>query len=205
MLYVSSDPRFTAEKALAVLQARSVPNTNPPASLVLSPFPPSNPPTALPPPNALPRLIKQLPPGFTDSQLYDIFRPFGALASVRAHTQFGADTGVVEFWSEDDARQAEEAMHCAEVEGHNIAVQIYTPRRASGTVADFNAAAPTFVPVSPQFTTFSSPLQVCHHSRGLVFFRVVTFSFSTRLLMGHHTLSDLLVVRSFMVLDNRSN
>ncbi|KAF5357025.1 hypothetical protein D9756_006674 [Leucocoprinus leucothites] len=145
-----------AEKALAVLQARSIPNTQPPVPLVLSPFPPTNPPTPLPPPAAHPRLVKHLPPGYEDSQLYDLFRPFGALASVRAHTQFGADTGVIEFWSEDDARQAEEAMHCADVEGQNIAVQIYTPRRASGTVADFNAAAPTFVPASPQFGTFSA-------------------------------------------------
>lgn len=149
----------TAEKALAVLQARSIPNINPPTPLVLSPFPPTNPPTHLPPPAAHPRLIKHLPPGYTDSQLYDLFRPFGALASVRAHTQFGPDTGVVEFWSEDDARQAEEAMHCADVEGQNIAVQLYTPRRASGTVADFNAAAPTFVPTSPQFGSFQP--QVC--------------------------------------------
>ncbi|KXN81675.1 Polyadenylate-binding protein, cytoplasmic and nuclear [Leucoagaricus sp. SymC.cos] len=145
-----------AEKALAVLQARSIPTTTPPVLLVLSPFPPANPPTPLPPPAAHPRLVKQLPPGCTDSQLYDLFRPFGALASVRAHTQFGADTGVVEFWNEEDARQAEEAMHCADVEGQNIAVQIYQPRRASGTTADFNAAAPTFVPASPQFGTFSA-------------------------------------------------
>ena len=33
----------SAEKALAVLQARSIPNTNPPVSLVLSPFPPTSP------------------------------------------------------------------------------------------------------------------------------------------------------------------
>ncbi|KAJ3574945.1 hypothetical protein NP233_g1413 [Leucocoprinus birnbaumii] len=145
-----------AEKALAVLQARSIPNIQPPVPLVLSPFPPTNPPTPLPPPNAHPRLVKHLPPGYTDAQLYDLFRPYGALASVRAHTQFGPDTGVIEYWSEDDARQAEEAMHCADVEGQNIAVQIYTPRRASGTVVDFNAAAPTFVPASPQFGTFSA-------------------------------------------------
>ncbi len=85
-----------------------------------------------------------MPPGFTDSQLYDLFRPFGALASVRAHTQFGPDTGMVEFWNEDDARMAEEAMHCAEVDGQNIAVQVYQQRRTSG--AEFNVTAPAFVP-----------------------------------------------------------
>ena len=148
-----------AEKALSVLQACSIPNTNPPVSLVLSPFPLTNPPTPLPPPSAHPRLVKHLPPGYSESQLYDLFRPFGALASVRTHTQFGADTGIIEFWSEEDARQAEEAMHCADVEGQNIAVQIYTPRRASGSMADFNIAAPAFVPTSPQFGSFSP--QVC--------------------------------------------
>ena len=156
----------SAEKALAVLQARSIPNTNPPVSLVLSPFPPTSPSVPLPPPAAHPRIVKHLPAGYSDSQLYDLFRPFGALASVRAHTQFGADTGVVEFWNEDDARQAEEAMHCADVEGQNIAVHIYTPRRASGSLVDFNIAAPAFVPTSSQFGTFSA--QVCLVLRAMI-------------------------------------
>lgn len=157
---------LSAEKALAVLQARSIPNTNPPVSLALSPFPPTSPSVPLPPPAAHPRIVKHLPPGYSDSQLYDLFRPFGALASVRAHTQFGADTGVIEFWNEDDARQAEEAMHCADVEGQNIAVQIYTPRRASGSLVDFNIAAPAFVPTNSQFGTFSA--QVCLVSRAMI-------------------------------------
>lgn len=114
--------------------------------MVLSPYPPTNPPTPLPPPSATPRLVKHLPPGFTDSQLYDLFRPFGALASARTQAGFGNDTGVVEFWSEDEARTAEEAMHCADVEGQNIAVQIYQARRAPGAVSEFSAAAPAFIP-----------------------------------------------------------
>lgn len=119
----------------------------PPVHLVLSPYPSTNPPTPLPPPSALPRLVKHLPPGYTDSQLYDIFRPFGALASARTHTHFGPDTGMIEFWNEDDARQAEEAMHCADVGGSNIAVQVYQPRRtASGGMSEFNTNAPSFVP-----------------------------------------------------------
>ncbi|KAJ7774463.1 hypothetical protein DFH07DRAFT_1056880 [Mycena maculata] len=141
-----------AEKALATLQSRPVPGLHPPVPLVLSPYPPTTPPTPLPPPSALPRLVKHLPPAYTDSQLYDIFRPFGALASARTPTHFGVDTGVVEFWNEDDARQAEEAMHCADVQGHNIAVQVYQPRRTSGgTVAEFSANAPSFVPSGSMF------------------------------------------------------
>jgi polyadenylate-binding protein len=123
---------------------------------VLSPYPPTNPPTPLPPPSALPRLVKQLPPVFTDSELYDLFRPFGALASVRTQTQFGPDTGTVEFWNENDARAAEQAMHCAEVNGQNIAVQVYQPRRTS---TEFNTSAPAFVPSVPAGPMFSSPRQ----------------------------------------------
>ncbi|KAJ7461748.1 hypothetical protein B0H11DRAFT_2055856 [Mycena galericulata] len=141
-----------AEKALATLQSRPVPGLHPPVPLVLSPYPPTTPPTPLPPPSALPRLVKHLPPGYTDSQLYDIFRPFGALASARTPTHFGVDTGMVEFWNEDDARQAEEAMHCADVQGHNIAVQVYQPRRTSGGAApEFSANAPSFVPSSSMY------------------------------------------------------
>lgn len=114
--------------------------------LVLSPYPPTNPPTALPSPSALPRLVKHLPQGFNDSQLYDLFRPYGALASAHTQTHFGADTGIVEFWNEQDAQIAEEALHCADIDGQNIAVQVYQPRRTSGSVAEFNVTAPSFVP-----------------------------------------------------------
>ncbi|KAK0203475.1 hypothetical protein DFS33DRAFT_805219 [Desarmillaria ectypa] len=141
-----------AEKALATLQSRPIPGLQAPVPLVLSPYPPTNPPTPLPPPSALPRLVKHLPIGYTDSQLYDIFRPYGALASARTHTHFGPDTGMVEFWNEDDARIAEEAMHCADVEGQNIAVQVYQQRRTSGAVGEFNTAAPTFIPSGSMYT-----------------------------------------------------
>ena len=103
----------------------------------------------------MPRLVKQLPIDYTDSQLYDLFRPFGALASARTQTQFGPDAGIIEFWNEEDAIQAEQAMHCAEVEGQNIAVQVYQPRRPTGAL-EFNVAAPTFVPsglVYPPYPT----------------------------------------------------
>lgn len=130
--------------------------------LVLSPYPPTNPPTPLPPPSALPRLVKHLPPDFTDSQLYDIFRPYGALASARTQTHFGPDTGMVEFWNEDDARAAEEEMHCADVDGSNIAVQVYQPRRTSGGLPEFSANAPTFIPSASMFSSY--PPQYSPHS-----------------------------------------
>ncbi|PPR06739.1 hypothetical protein CVT24_013048 [Panaeolus cyanescens] len=133
-----------AEKALTILQSRNIPGLMPPVPLVLSPYPPTTPPTPLPPPSALPRVVKQLPSSFNDSRLYDLFRPFGALASVRTQTSLGADIAIVEFWNEEDAIQAEEAMHCADVEGQNIAVQIYNPRRTT----EFNIAAPSFVPAA---------------------------------------------------------
>ena len=101
--------------------------------------------------------MKQLPPGYTDSQLYDLFRPFGALASVRTQAPFGKDTGVVEFWREEDAREAEDTMHCAEVEGQNIVVQIYQPRRAGAIASEFSPNAPSFVPTG---SVFPYPAQV---------------------------------------------
>lgn len=151
----------SAEKALATLQGRPIPGIQQHVSLTLSPYPSTTPPTPLPPPNASPRLVKQLPSGFTDSQLYDLFRPFGALASVRAQAPIGKDNGIVEFWREEDAREAEEAMHCADVEGQNIVVQIYQPRRAPGVASEFSPNAPTFVPSG---SVFPYPTQVCRSS-----------------------------------------
>ena len=155
---------LAAEKALATLQARPIPHLQPPVVLVLSPYPSTTPPTPLPPPSASPRLVKHLPPGYSDSDLYDLFRSFGALASVRTQTAFGPDTGVVEFWREEDARDAEAAMHCFDLEGRNIAVQVYQPRRAgAGTISEFNAAAPTFIPsgaIMPAYPTQVCPLAV---------------------------------------------
>ncbi|KAI0090136.1 hypothetical protein BDY19DRAFT_887958 [Irpex rosettiformis] len=146
-----------AEKALATLQSRPIPNVHPPVLLSLSPYPSTTPPTPLPPPSASPRFVKQLPLGFTDSQLYDLFRPYGALASVRTPTSVGEDTGIVEFWREEDARDAEEALHCAEVEGQNISVQLYQPRRPTAVRTEFSPNAPTFVPTGAYPTHYSPP------------------------------------------------
>lgn len=125
-----------------------MPGVSPPALIRLSPYPPTHPST-LPAPSALPRIVKQLPPDFTDSQLYDLFRPFGPLASVRTQVGFGGgkDTAIVEFWREEDAKAAEENLHCAEVGGQNIAVQVYhPPKRTSGSEFSPSPSAPPFIP-----------------------------------------------------------
>ena len=152
-----------AEKALAILQSRNIPELSVAVPLILSPYPPTTPPTALPPPSATPRLVKQLPADYTDSQLYDLFRPFGALAAVRAQTQLGPDIGIVEFWNEEDALLAEGALHCAEIEGQNIAVQPYQPRRAAPAPTagqEFNVAAPSFVPSGVVYPPFGVQVRI---------------------------------------------
>ncbi|KAI0300142.1 hypothetical protein B0F90DRAFT_1629948 [Multifurca ochricompacta] len=159
-----------AERALATLHGRQIQGLSPPVVLVLSPYPPTTPHTPLPPPSASPRLVKHLPQGYTDSQLYNLFRPFGALASVRAQTSLGKATGVVEFWREEDARRAEEALHCTEIEGQNIAVQLYQHRRTSGVLSEFSPSAPPFVPSgsaypTPYPTQYSPPRASPYHAR----------------------------------------
>lgn len=131
-----------------------MPGTFPAAPLQLSPFPfdQSPPPGSIPQPSAVPRIVKHLPPGYTDAQLYDLFRPFGALHAVRP---FGAGTGMVEFWREDEAKRAHEEMHCADVEGQSIAVQAYNQQRAPGSVpggpgaSGISPTAAPFVPGAP--------------------------------------------------------
>ncbi|EJU02160.1 hypothetical protein DACRYDRAFT_115923 [Dacryopinax primogenitus] len=140
---------LTAEKALVTLSARPLPSLPPQSVIVLSPFPPNAfpSPNALPTPTAVARLVKHLPPDLGDADLFELFRPFGPLVSVRRHTAFGRDTGLVEFWSEEHAQRAEQAVHCADVGGYTVAVQPYNPRRAAGSGRpDVNA--PPFVPRS---------------------------------------------------------
>ncbi|QRW05487.1 RNA recognition motif protein [Ceratobasidium sp. AG-Ba] len=152
----------TAEKALATLNGSFIPGTS--NLLNLSPFtPPSVMPPFWPPlvwsstclqaqtiafsttcsgqfpaPNFLFRLIKPL-----DA------RPYGALSSAKMETTFGAESGIVHFWNEEDAAAAEQAMHCAEVGDRNIAVVIFQqPRRTPSAQDQFNPnpSAPAFVP-----------------------------------------------------------
>ena len=117
-------PQYVAEKALTTLNGRAIPGILPPVYLNLSPTSPSQPP---PPhrPSATPRLVKQLPPGFTDAQLYEIFRPYSPIRSAHMQVQNQNDSGVIEFWNEDNAEVSEEDMHCAEVDGYHIAIQVY--------------------------------------------------------------------------------
>jgi polyadenylate-binding protein len=83
--------------------------------------------------------------------IYDLFRPYGALANVRAGV-IGPDSALVEFWREEDARAASEALHCADVGGSNIAIQLYQPRRAPPTAGpELHASAPSFVPGGGMF------------------------------------------------------
>ena len=77
---------------------------------------------------------------------------------MHTQTQFGPDTGIVEFWNEEDAIQAEQAMHCAEVEGQNIAVQVYQQRRTTSAI-EFNVAAPTFVPSGLVHPSYPAPVR----------------------------------------------
>lgn len=152
----NSNP-LTAEKALACLHSKPFPGLSPPANIVLSPYPPTDPPTPLPPASATPRLVKFLPSYYTDFQLYDLFRPYGALAAVKTRVSFAQEAAMIEFWREDDARKAEDTMYCAQIDGHNIVIQSYQPRRTSGSISDFTLSAPAFVagypyPVNQVFT-----------------------------------------------------
>ena len=138
---------------MATLQSRQVPGHPPGTYLTLSPVPQTNPPTMLLGPSAAPRLVKQLPPGFTDAQLFDLFRPYGALYSARTqpptniyNTNDDSGTGIVEFYREEDAKRAEEELHCAEVGDRNIAVSVYHAPRRSNTTSEINANAPPFIP-----------------------------------------------------------
>lgn len=62
---------------------------------------------------------------------------------------------MVEFWNEDDAANAEAALHCADVEGQNIAVVIYHPQRRPPTIPEFNVAAPAFVPSGVSYSPYT--------------------------------------------------
>lgn len=141
---------YPAEKALAILNGRPIPYVTPLAYLYLSPFPPTNPPYVPPAPQAQPRLVKHLPLGYTDVALFELFRPYGPLASVCVNQPgFPEPTAFLEFYSEDDARAAEAGLHCTEVVDSTIAVQAYhQPRRPLASPSDFgiNPNATSFVP-----------------------------------------------------------
>ncbi|KAH7106629.1 hypothetical protein BKA62DRAFT_826128 [Auriculariales sp. MPI-PUGE-AT-0066] len=117
----------------------------PPAYLILTPYAPHSA-TTLPPPAAQARIVKMLPPGFTDSAVYDLFRPYGPLASVRIQAN-QPENAIVEYWHEENAVRAQEDLHYQEVGDRNISVQIYS---ASGRKSDFSPTAAPFVPQGMQ-------------------------------------------------------
>jgi polyadenylate-binding protein len=112
-------------------------------------------PTQDPKPEAKPRLVKQLPYGTEDGDVYDLFRPYGAIHSANriltnpagVHTGFRGMALVV-FYKEEDAQRAQEELHCAEVEGKTISVVVDVVARRSGgsQSAGFSASAAPFVP-----------------------------------------------------------
>ncbi|RDB30440.1 Polyadenylate-binding protein, cytoplasmic and nuclear [Hypsizygus marmoreus] len=109
-----------AEKALALLHLRNIPCILPPVPLVLSTSKESR-------FSGNPRIVKLLPKGYTELQLYELLRPFGCLAYVRIH-DFGA---VVQFWTESDAENAEVAVRTAFSRDLRITLQAYDPCKLS--------------------------------------------------------------------------
>ncbi|KAK0529173.1 hypothetical protein OC834_003304 [Tilletia horrida] len=117
-----------------------------------------------PKPAAKPRLVKHLPPHTDDAMLFELFRPFGPLA--RAHcilsNPSGQYTGFrgmgqLDFYDETHAQNAQNEMHCAEVDGKTISVSIdNVPRRPSGQ-AEFSAAAAPFVPAGARSLNAAAP------------------------------------------------
>ena len=133
---------FPAEKALATVNGKPIPGVHPPTALNLEAFPPHLSPRSRPNPTARPRVVSNLPPNFTDSRLFDIFRGYGPISSARLQPNLGPDIAVIEFWREDDARRAEETMHCSEVDDCSITVHVYQPPRKN----EFSVNAPPFIP-----------------------------------------------------------
>lgn len=108
-----------------------------------------------PKPQAKPRLIKQLPHGTEDADIYDLFRPYGALFQAQriltnptGHVTGFRGMALVVYYSEEDAARAQSEMHCAEIEGKTISVSIdNVARRPNGANhQEFSPAAQPFVP-----------------------------------------------------------
>lgn len=127
--------------------------------------------TSDPPAQSKRRLINQLPQQITVAEVFRLLRPFGALRKVTLITT-SAKTGqsigfrgsaTVEYYSEDDARVAERALHCSDVGGNSISVTIDTLNRAPAAHS-IRATAPVFVPrlmiprsAGAQASAFASP------------------------------------------------
>lgn len=117
-------------------------------------------------PSAKPRLVKQLPLEIEDVEIFDIFRPYGPIASAQRittnsqgrHTGFRG-TALVTFYDEKDAQRAQDDLHCAEVEGNTISVSIDTvSTRPAQSMPSFSASATPFVPSMPSSSSSSHHL-----------------------------------------------
>jgi len=127
-----------AEKAYATCNGQRLPGSST-STLALSLSSPSSA-ESDPQPLATPRIIKQLPPTFTAAKLFDLARPFGPLHSATLLYSPSPHPGepprfkghaLVTFYDEQHASDAERGLHFLEVEGQNIAVQVYEQRRAA--------------------------------------------------------------------------
>ncbi|KAJ7729804.1 hypothetical protein B0H16DRAFT_1469916 [Mycena metata] len=103
--YMTASVSFSpnTEKALAILHLRPILSLEPEAILncfAAADFKPFDAPDA----SIAPRLIRPLPPGCTESDLFDMLRPYGPIYYVRIHPIAG---GLVQFWVEAHARNAE--------------------------------------------------------------------------------------------------
>lgn len=154
-----------AEKAYATVQFHSFP-TYGGSSLSLHITPP---PSSDPVPQSAPRLIKNLSLDSTPSTVFDFCRPFGPVFRIAFMyaPAFPPGSGpdvfkgqaVAHWYDETHARRAMEELHCLEVEGSTITVQIFDPPRAK---ASHWAESPTFVstggglsPVAPAWSPSS--------------------------------------------------
>jgi len=87
---------------------------------------------------------------------FDIFWGYGPISFAHLRPNLGPDIAIIESWCGDDARRAEETMHCSEVDDCRITVHVYQPPRE----AESNVIAPPFIP-SRMYPPFpQSPLLV---------------------------------------------
>ena len=112
----------SAEKALATLHLRPFPNIEPPVPLILSIT--LNRALHSPPQCIYPRLIRPLPADYDNLELYDLFRPFGPVASAQVESGLG---GIVQFWKEEDACEAELNVKQILPRGQEITIQAFDP------------------------------------------------------------------------------
>ncbi|GAA6022413.1 hypothetical protein JCM11491_001583 [Sporobolomyces phaffii] len=124
-----------AEKAYATAKDQVFPQHAASLSLSLSPTPGDD-----PLPLAQPRLIKSLPRHFTAGKVFDLCREFGPIhsATLQLAPAFPPGSGppkfkgqaLVTFYDEDDANDMTQGLQYLEVEGLNIIVALWDPKRA---------------------------------------------------------------------------